>query len=549
VNRLRPDDSRLNPNFSQQGSTPSADEPGIDVRRYLGALRRSRGLIIAIVVVMTVGILALSLALPNKYDATATVVLDAETSALTSPDAVSTQRRLTTLNLLLTSGDVIDKADEQLAEQHPGASSPSITSTVDPNANILRITATGQDAEVAAAYANDVARSFLDVQAKLERNRYEAASADVRAQLATLDDTTDAADLASALRDRLSELAVQAASAGSDLQLAETASVPSSPASPRPLRNTVLAFFTALFIAVLVALGRDLLRPRVSDPRELSQLLGIPVLAAIPHLRRRLGRRRRIGRAIEYEAYETLRSAIQIGSSSRSPQVIMVTSALHAEGKTTVTARLGRALARSGKRTLLVSADLRWPALHREFDLEVEPGLSDVLKLAERAGISDHLLPAAIHQIGGDVPARVRLRLRARRRSADARDRRHPGPVPRERRGAARRRARAPDRRSRHRHERPHRSAADADARSGGDRRARRRLAVLPGRSRRGLPAGVGHRAGGLAAGRIARAAVRRGGRGPGRRSTPRRRPSARGSAVNPAGARERKRGSARGRP
>jgi uncharacterized protein involved in exopolysaccharide biosynthesis len=116
VNRLRPDDSRLNPNFSQQGSTPSADEPGIDVRRYLGALRRSRGLIIAIVVVMTVGILALSLALPNKYDATATVVLDAETSALTSPDAVSTQRRLTTLNLLLTSGDVIDKADEQLAE-------------------------------------------------------------------------------------------------------------------------------------------------------------------------------------------------------------------------------------------------------------------------------------------------------------------------------------------------------------------------------------------------------------------------------------------------
>jgi polysaccharide biosynthesis transport protein len=402
VNRLRPDDSRLNPNFSQQGSTPSADEPGIDVRRYLGALRRSRGLIIAIVVVMTGGILALSLALPNKYDATATVVLDAETSALTSPDAVSTQRRLTTLNLLLTSGDVIDKADEQLAEQHPGASSPSITSTVDPNANILRITATGQDAEVAAAYANDVARSFLDVQAKLERNRYEAASADVRAQLATLDDTTDAADLASALRDRLSELAVQAASAGSDLQLAETASVPSSPASPRPLRNTVLALFTALFIAVLVALGRDLLRPRVSDPRELSQLLGIPVLAAIPHLRRRLGRRRRIGRAIEYEAYETLRSAIQIGSSSRSPQVIMVTSALHAEGKTTVTARLGRALARSGKRTLLVSADLRWPALHREFDLEVEPGLSDVLKLAERAGISDHLLPAAIHQIGGD---------------------------------------------------------------------------------------------------------------------------------------------------
>jgi Mrp family chromosome partitioning ATPase len=59
---------------------------------------------------------------------------------------------------------------------------------------------------------------------------------------------------------------------------------------------------------------------------------------------------------------------------------VVVTSALHAEGKSTVTLRLGRALAQAGHRTLLVSADMRWPTLHETVDVPLEPGLSDLLQ-------------------------------------------------------------------------------------------------------------------------------------------------------------------------
>jgi Mrp family chromosome partitioning ATPase len=60
--------------------------------------------------------------------------------------------------------------------------------------------------------------------------------------------------------------------------------------------------------------------------------------------------------------------------------VILITSALHAEGKSTVTMRLGSALAHAGHRTLLVSADMRWPTLHDLADVPIEPGLAELLQ-------------------------------------------------------------------------------------------------------------------------------------------------------------------------
>ena len=54
---------------------------------------------------------------------------------------------------------------------------------------------------------------------------------------------------------------VEEASAGSQLQLAEPATPPTAPASPRPFRNVVLAPFGSAFLAILVALGREQLRP------------------------------------------------------------------------------------------------------------------------------------------------------------------------------------------------------------------------------------------------------------------------------------------------
>jgi capsular exopolysaccharide synthesis family protein len=392
---------------TQQGAGSSLrDEAGVDVRRYIAALRRSRRLIVAIVAVITGAVLALSLVLPNVYRATATIVLDVETGVLSTPDADSIERRLATTNALLASDDVLVAAAEDVPGETAGSIGGAIESSVNPETNLIDVVATHADPDTAAVMANAVSEAFLSVNAQLERRRFDQAVEDVRNQIAALEGDPNASNLLPALRTRLSELLVQSASAGADLQIAVPASPPSAPASPRPLRNTMLALFASLFLGVFVALGRDQLRPRLGDPRELSQVLGIPVLAGIPQVRRRFGRRDHIAEAVEHEAYETLRGAVEMSVPAGRSQVIMVTSAVHAEGKTTATARLGRALARAGKRTLLISADLRWPALHQAFDLPGEPGLSDLLRLTERAGVSDHLLPAATHAVrtGGGEP-------------------------------------------------------------------------------------------------------------------------------------------------
>jgi capsular exopolysaccharide synthesis family protein len=60
-------------------------------------------------------------------------------------------------------------------------------------------------------------------------------------------------------------------------------------------------------------------------------------------------------------------------------RTVLVTSALHGEGKTEVTAALGLVLAQAGQRTWLVSADMRWPRLHELFDVAQTPGLAEVL--------------------------------------------------------------------------------------------------------------------------------------------------------------------------
>jgi protein-tyrosine kinase len=69
-------------------------------------------------------------------------------------------------------------------------------------------------------------------------------------------------------------------------------------------------------------------------------------------------------------------------------RTVLVTSALHGEGKTEVTAALGLVLSQAMYRTWLVSADMRWPRLHELFDVEQTPGLSEVLVGARNGGSS-----------------------------------------------------------------------------------------------------------------------------------------------------------------
>jgi capsular exopolysaccharide synthesis family protein len=363
----------------RSASRRAAEEP-IEVRRYLDALRRGLPLVVGIVVVLAVATYLVSTSLPKRYKATTSVV-QRSNATLDSSNSVDTiARDLNTINSLLTTDDVLNGAVRQLSGETLQTLRDEVSSSVDPNANLIYVTAKDASPQQAAKIANAVAGTFVSQEADITRRQLAGARADLQAELQRIQNQSGSAAQVQAIRDRLSQLGVQIATAGTDLTIAQRATAPTTQDTPRPLRNAALGIVLGLFLGVLVALGRDQLIPRPTGARELSRLLELPVLVSIPYLGRRRGRRERTLSGIEYETYQTLAASIRFSlSPAEGPHIILVTSALHAEGKTTVTMRLGRALAHAGHRTLLVSADLRWPTLHELVDVPAEPGLAELL--------------------------------------------------------------------------------------------------------------------------------------------------------------------------
>jgi capsular exopolysaccharide synthesis family protein len=385
---------------SETGRRSGGEEP-IEVRRYLEALRRGLPLVAGIVAVLAVCTYIVSVSLPKRFKATASVVrrIDPTTDQATSTDEIT--RELNTLDALLTTDQVLGPAAAKTGTTIQ-ALRKEVSSSVDPNANLVYVTAKDASPRKAASIANAVANTFVTEQADITRRQYEGARADLQAELSRIQNQSGSSVQVQAIRDRLSQLGIQIATAGTDLTIAQRADVPKTQDTPRPLRNTALAIILGLFLGVLVALGRDQLVPRASGPRELSRLLELPVLVSIPFLRRRGGRRTRTLSGIEYESYQTLAASIRFSlPPADGPHIVLVTSALHAEGKTTVTMRLGRALAKSGQRTLLVSADLRWPTLHSLLEVDEEPGLAELLAAPLGESGAREQVAASIQQVAG----------------------------------------------------------------------------------------------------------------------------------------------------
>ena len=80
------------------------------------------------------------------------------------------------------------------------------------------------------------------------------------------------------------------------------------------------------------------------------------------------------------ESIDATRTMLIHAARTGSHRVVMITSAVGGEGKTSLASHLATSLARSGLRTLLIDADLRSPSIHRLFDLPVAAGLSEVLR-------------------------------------------------------------------------------------------------------------------------------------------------------------------------
>jgi capsular exopolysaccharide synthesis family protein len=365
------------------------DQP-VDTGRYLDALRRSKLLIALIVLPLTAVVLVVSLLFPKTYRATAKIVVEGASDPLGGSDVESVERRLATIDALLTTRETLRRAAKRVPGETAATLDERVSSSVDPTANIISVAATDDTARGAARIANAVATIFVNRQRRVDRRRLNRARGELLRALAPLEGKRgeQAAAERAAIRERMTDLDMSAAGTGSELTVAEAARPPAGAYAPRPLRNAGFGFFAAVFVALLVVLARAQLKPRVSGSRELIRLLELPVLAEVPHVRRPLGQRPQTLTSVEYEAYQTLQAALRRRLPATNQRTVLVTSALHGEGKTAVTAALGLVLSQAMQRTWLVSADMRWPRLHELFDVDQTPGLAEVLVGARNGGSS-----------------------------------------------------------------------------------------------------------------------------------------------------------------
>lgn len=120
----------------------------------------------------------------------------------------------------------------------------------------------------------------------------------------------------------------------------------------------------------------EYLRDRVSTPDEVAQRVGLRVIGTVPRVSRS---RKRPNDSHVSECVDGIRAVVS-QTGRESPRVILVTSAVEHEGKTTFAAQLAASLARSGKRTLLLDGDLRHPNVHLALGLDLRAGLPEVLR-------------------------------------------------------------------------------------------------------------------------------------------------------------------------
>lgn len=188
-------------------------------------------------------------------------------------------------------------------------------------------------------------------------------------RLAQLELAAEAAEgLFMSLQEQAFQIAIAETLTVSDLQFVEPAKEPVRHSKPKLFVNLVAGLVLGGIFGVALVFAFEYLDDSIKSPDELREVWDVPQLGVIP----RFGRREE-GRLIVdlpahdpvAEAYRTVRNSIAYATLDKPPRYLAVTSAIPAEGKSTVSLNLAISMARDGKRVVVVDADFRRPTQHK----------------------------------------------------------------------------------------------------------------------------------------------------------------------------------------
>ena len=340
--------------------TNPPESTGSSLRRYLAAVRR-QWLIVVTVLVVALAFAGWWLSRQESEYASEMKIVVGQGQALFGPDVSFAVEPFTqTMTDLLESEVVARRVREELnLDTTPSELLDRLEVETKPDASVLNLTYRDTD----SARSRQVLQQVGEVFTELVDTRFGEPSAQTDADGTPTDQTPPVTatifDPAHALPDRV---------------------------SPKPARTLAIAGLLGLIAGILLALVRDGFANRIRTHREAQEAFGARVAGVLPpgtvgtrpsqlqHLPPRMAQR--IG-----DALEILGATIRFSANGAESGVVLVTSSLAEEGKTTVVANVAAMLARSGLRVIAVEGDLRRPALHRFLEVPPDqPGLTDVAR-------------------------------------------------------------------------------------------------------------------------------------------------------------------------
>lgn len=352
-------------------------------RRQWKRLLREQRLFIVIPAVLAVAVaLVLSVSQRPIYAATAYLSFQDQSQSLALLGVATAQLQLPQERAaqgaqVVTRPDVLLRAREVLKNGYTLSDlEGKISATVQPETNLVMVTAHADSADSASRLANAVARSSVAIENREARTRFRDAAKAV---------TTSVKDPAA--RALNSQRASQLRTLGlvaEPVLLASAAISPKHAASPRPVRNAVLGGILGLLLGFGVAFVRDSRDRGIRESDDIERELGLPLLGHVREDFMGTAGQATKGRPIppedELEAFRILRTNLAFLHAEPESRIIVVTSALPEEGKSTVAASLAASAAIAGQRTLLLECDLRRPSLAARIGIDRDTrGLADVL--------------------------------------------------------------------------------------------------------------------------------------------------------------------------
>ena len=198
--------------------------------------------------------------------------------------------------------------------------------------------------------------------------------------------------LYTALLNSYQQLRIAKAGEIGNVRVVDTAVEPLEPIKPKKLQILILSIFLGGFLGTLLALLRNMLRSGIKDSSQIENELDLPVYATVPHSPVqngyiKLAKKKKYipilavknSDDIAIESLRSMRTAIHFALSNARNNIVMISGPAPEVGKSFISANLATILAQSDKRVLIIDADLRRGYLHKYFNLETQPGLTELL--------------------------------------------------------------------------------------------------------------------------------------------------------------------------